>query len=63
MTKKPVHFLEVLWVIIALVCFGLGIKTALENHMNNSLMFFIFTAIAITMYALRRHLRKKNPSS
>jgi len=63
MSKKPPHFLEILWVIVAVACLGLGIKTALENRMNNSLMFFIFTAIAITMYALRRHLRKKTPSS
>ena len=63
MNKKPAHFLEILWVIVAVACFVLAIKTALENRMNNSLMFFIFTAIAATMYALRRHLRKNNPSS
>ena len=63
MSKKPVHFLEILWVIVALACFVLGVKTALENRMNNSLMFFIFTAIALIMYALRRHLRKNNSSS
>jgi len=63
MSKKPVHFLEILWIAVAVVCFILGIKTAVENHINNSLMFFIFTAIAVTMYALRRHLRKKNSSS
>jgi len=63
MSKKPVHFLEILWVIVALACFVLGVKTALENRMNNSLMFYIFTAIALVMYALRRHLRKNNSSS
>lgn len=63
MNKKPVHFLEILWIIVAVACFVLAIKTALENHMNNSLMFFIFTAIATTMYALRRYLRKNNSSS
>lgn len=63
MSKKPVHFLEVIWILVALACFILGIKTAIENRMNNSLMFFIFTAIAITMFALRRYMRKNDSSS
>jgi len=63
MSKKPVHFLEVVWLVVAVACIALGIKTALENRLNNSLMFFIFTAIAITMYALRRYTRKNDASS
>jgi asparagine N-glycosylation enzyme membrane subunit Stt3 len=63
MSKSPVHFLEVVWIIVALACFILGVKTAIENRLNNSLMFFIFTAIAMTMYALRRHIRRNNSSS
>lgn len=63
MSKKPVHFLEVVWIVVAAACFALGVKTALENRLNNSLMFFIFTAIAITMYALRRYTRKNDASS
>jgi|GEM_PF-2237075 len=63
MSKSPVHFLEVVWIVVALACFILGVKTAIENRLNNSLMFFIFTAIAMTMYALRRHIRRNNSSS
>jgi hypothetical protein len=63
MSKKPLHFLEVVWIVVAIACFALGVKTALENRLNNSLMFFIFTAIAVTMYGLRRYTRKNDSSS
>ncbi|MFW5916660.1 MAG: hypothetical protein ACOCTM_04220 [Bacteroidota bacterium] len=62
MSKKPIHFLEVIWILLAVLCFILGIKAAFENQANNSLMFFLFTAIAAAMYAFRRHLRKQNVS-
>jgi uncharacterized membrane protein len=58
MNKKPVHFLEIVWIIVAIGCFVLGIAKALSNNINNSLMFFLFAAISTAMYALRRHIRK-----
>jgi asparagine N-glycosylation enzyme membrane subunit Stt3 len=63
MSKNPVHFLEVIWILVAIACFILGIKAAIGNHLTNSLIFFIFTGIAVTMYAFRRYIRKKNPPS
>jgi len=58
MNKKPIHFLEIVWILVAIGCFILGIKKAIANHMDNSLMFFLFSAIAAVMYALRRYIRK-----
>lgn len=54
--------MEVIWILVAVLCFILGIKAAIENQLNNSLVFILFTAIAATMYAFRRHIRKKNSS-
>lgn len=62
MNKKPLHFIEVIWILMAVLCFILAIKAAIENHLNNSLVFLLFTGIAITMYGFRRHLRKRNSS-
>ncbi|MEF8844229.1 MAG: hypothetical protein V5A59_02035 [Bacteroidales bacterium] len=52
--------MEVVWLLVALLCFILGIKAVIENHLSNSLIFFLFTGIGVTMYAFRRHLRKRN---
>lgn len=63
MSKKSFTFIEVVWLLVGFASLVLGIKTGLENRPDNSLMFFIFTAIAVTMYALRRYMRKKDSSS
>jgi uncharacterized membrane-anchored protein len=57
---KPIHMLEIIWVIIAVLCLILGIKKAIDNFMNQSLMFFFFTIIALIMFSIRRYLRKNN---
>ena len=62
MSKKPVHFFEVIWLLVAIACFVLGIKTAISQEFSNSLIFFVFSAVAVTMFAFRRYLRKKNTS-
>jgi hypothetical protein len=62
MSKKPVHFFEIIWLIVAAACFMLGIKTAINQQISDSLIFFVFSALAITMFAFRRYLRKKNTS-
>jgi len=58
MNKKPIHFLEIVWIIVSIGCFVLGVQKALTNNINNSLMFFLFSAISLVMYALRRYIRK-----
>ncbi len=63
MSKKSFTFIEVIWLLVGLASLVLGIKAGLENRTDNSLMFFIFTAIAVTMYALRRYMRKNDSSS
>jgi uncharacterized membrane protein len=60
MNKKPVHFLEIVWIIVAIGCFVLGIAKAISNNINNSLMFFLFAAISVVMYLLRRQIRKNS---
>jgi hypothetical protein len=62
MSKKPIQFIEIIWILVAVLCLVLGIKAAIENQLTNSLVFFLFTGIAVTMYSFRRHLRKKNSS-
>ncbi len=62
MSKRPIQFIEVIWILVAALCFILGIKAAIENQLTNSLVFFLFTGIAVTIYSFRRHLRKKNRS-
>jgi Ca2+/Na+ antiporter len=60
MSKKPIHFLEVVWIIVGLACIFFGIQKAIETNLNNSFTFFILAAVSFLMFTLRRHLRRKD---
>ena len=63
MNKKPIHFLEIVWVLVGVLCLIFGILKAIDENLNNSITFFILAAVSFSMYALRRHLRRKDGSS
>lgn len=60
--KQPIHFLEVVWIILAVACFILGIQKAINNFLSQSVIFFLLAAISFAMYALRKHMRKNMKS-
>jgi hypothetical protein len=63
MNKKPIHFLEIVWILVGIACLVFGIQKAIDNGIGNSYTFFILAAVAFSMYALRRHLRKNDKST
>lgn len=55
--------LEIIWLILAVICLGLGIHSTIGKGLNESYMFFILTLVALLMFALRRYRRKSLSSN
>jgi len=49
---------EYMWLLAAVVCFITGIHQTFTQGISNSYVFFIFTALALLLYLLRRNHRK-----
>lgn len=56
---KVVRFLEIMWLMIAIISFCLGIYQLFYTGFNEGLFFFILTALATILYLLRRRQRKR----
>ena len=51
-------FMEILWLILALLSISIGIYETLSGRFSGSYRFYIFFLVAISVYFLRRNNRK-----
>ena len=56
--KTLPKILEIIWVILAIVCFALAINATIKFGIEQSFMFFVLSAVALGMFFLRRYRRK-----
>lgn len=56
---KVVLFLEIMWLMIAIVSFSIGIYHLFFTGVEDGLFFFLLTFLAIVLYFLRRRQRKR----
>jgi len=62
MQNKIIHILELVWLSLAIISFLAGLYNFYKLGLQESLMFFAITFIALMMYFYRRHLRRsQNP--
>jgi hypothetical protein len=60
--KNKTNIFEVLWLITAMLCFFAAIHQTYREGFSESYILFIFTALAVIMYLLRRYLRVNKKS-
>lgn len=62
MHNRLTYILEIVWMSLAIISFLAGLYNWYESGLQESLMFFVITFLAIMMYFYRRNLRKsQNP--
>lgn len=59
MKTKPLFFLEIVWLIVAVFCVLAGIRNTYFEEIKESYFFFIMAGISLFMYYYRRNQRKK----
>ncbi|KAF5079689.1 hypothetical protein DSECCO2_126820 [anaerobic digester metagenome] len=52
--------LETIWVILAVVCLGMGIYATSKAGLEQSYMFFLLSVLALLMFFARRRKRLSN---
>jgi hypothetical protein len=57
---KPYYVLEWVWLASTLICAFLGVFILIKGVYPNKYVFFIFSALSLLMYLMRRHMRKNN---
>jgi len=57
---KPYFLVEIIWLVMAFLCAGLGIHTFFADNNKFNYVFFIFSALSLLMYLMRRYMRKNN---
>lgn len=57
--QKQFKLMEYLWLTLALFCFIFAIYVTFVKNFKESYIFFIFTAICVIMYFLRKKMRQK----
>lgn len=60
---KIIKFLEILWLIIAIVGFALTVYSLIEHNNSKAIYFTCFMAVAGIMYFIRRRQRKQLQSN
>ena len=58
MHNRLTYILEIVWMSLAIISFPAGLYNWYESGLQESLMFFVITFLAIMMYFYRRNLRK-----
>jgi len=58
--KKPFFILEITWLVVAVICATLGIYMIFQNKNSFNYTLFIFCALSLLMYFMRRYMRKNN---
>jgi len=59
MKTKPLFFLEIVWLTVAVFCVLAGIRKTYFEGFKESYLFFIMAGISLFMYYYRRNQRKK----
>jgi len=62
MKNKITYILEVAWLIVAVLSIFAGIHRTINEGLRHSWLFFLIALISLTMYLLRRNLRKNMKS-
>jgi len=60
MANNKAKAMEYLWLIIAMVSFGIGIKKSIDFGLENSWLFFVFVLIALLMWFWRKKIREND---
>ncbi|HLU84276.1 MAG TPA: hypothetical protein VKZ45_02280 [Vicingaceae bacterium] len=57
--NKVIRFLELMWLVIAIVSFVLGVYHILFTTKEDAFFFFLLTILAVFLYFIRRRQRRK----
>ena len=60
MNNKFTRILEWIWGITSIAVFGTAIYSTLHSGFRQSLVLYLFLLIAVSMFLMRRNMRKKN---
>ncbi|MBN1989126.1 MAG: hypothetical protein JW783_07020 [Bacteroidales bacterium] len=52
--------LETIWIVLAVVCLGMGIYATSKAGIGQSYMFFLLSVLALLMFVARRRKRLNN---
>jgi len=56
---KVIRFLELMWLVIAIISTSVGIYHLFFTDIDDALFFFLLTALATFLYLLRRRQRRR----
>jgi ABC-type Co2+ transport system permease subunit len=63
MNKLPL-VLEAVWLVLSIMCLGLGLHTTIKfGFTSNGNMFFVLAIVAAFMFMIRRYRRKRMSSN
>lgn len=55
---KVIRFLELMWLVISILCFGIAIYLVIDVGLEDGLFFFVFGGLALLLFFLRKRQRK-----
>lgn len=56
--QKVVRFLELMWLVMAILCFCIGTYHVIFTLIEDALFFYVFGGLALLLFFLRRRQRK-----
>lgn len=59
MSKKTLLLIEMVWVLLGLACLGIAIREISQNGLRGAWLWFVMSAGAFALAALRDSQRKK----
>lgn len=59
MNKTITFILEIFWLIVGILGLAAGIHQTIREGLKESWLFFLISVTGLTMYFMRRNLRKK----